>query len=128
MAGTTTVQELSIVEAVATHCISMNELHASVGGFKHYVNVFLPQNMHALVVKLVEMYAADNIKNVTITYPQDWWEALKERFAPTWALARWPVRYKVHTVDVKAIWQGYRPPTDKYGPFLPYVLQSESCL
>lgn len=26
--------------------------------------------------------------------PEDWWQALKERFAPTWFKLRYPVRYK----------------------------------
>ena len=26
-------------------------------------------------------------------YPRDWWEAVKERWFPAWALKRWPVLY-----------------------------------
>ena len=28
-----------------------------------------------------------------VSYPQDWWEALKERFAPSWLRKRYPVKY-----------------------------------
>lgn len=35
---------------------------------------------------------------LTIQYPADWWQALKKRWFPCWALQRWPVRMHVHTV------------------------------
>lgn len=28
----------------------------------------------------------------TISYPADWWQAVKERWFPAWALRRWPVQ------------------------------------
>src|SRR6266404_2988643 len=28
-----------------------------------------------------------------VRYPADWWEAVRERFAPRWWLKRWPVVY-----------------------------------
>lgn len=31
-----------------------------------------------------------------IAYPADWWEALKHRWAPAWALELWPIKWKVH--------------------------------
>lgn len=53
-------------------------------------------------------YAADDIvltmerlvlglggETFRVTYPRDWWQAFKERWAPRWALRRWPVDYKV---------------------------------
>ncbi len=30
-----------------------------------------------------------------VKYPADWWQAVKERFAPAWALRHWPVAYTV---------------------------------
>ena len=30
-----------------------------------------------------------------VKYPADWWQAVKERFAPAWALKRWPVVYTI---------------------------------
>lgn len=30
----------------------------------------------------------------TISYPKNWWQAVRERFAPTWWLARHPVEWK----------------------------------
>lgn len=36
----------------------------------------------------------------TVRAPSDWWEAVKERWLPAWALRRWPVRYTE--------WRAYR--------------------
>lgn len=32
-------------------------------------------------------------------WPATWWDAVKERWYPTWAKRRWPVRYEKVTVD-----------------------------
>ena len=38
-----------------------------------------------------------------ISYPADWKQAFKERWFPTWAKSRWPVRYTKKTFDVKEL-------------------------
>jgi len=48
----------------------------------------------------------------SVRYPADWWEALKARFAPRWALTRWPVRYTSITLDACAIWPKFPYPAD----------------
>jgi hypothetical protein len=30
-----------------------------------------------------------------VIYPADWWQAVKERFAPVWLRKRWPVQHRV---------------------------------
>lgn len=39
-------------------------------------------------------------REVVAEYPADWWQALKERFAPTWARRRWPVLNKRIDMEV----------------------------
>lgn len=116
---------LHIVEAAATHVVSRMDLLNRLGGLDHYVRTILPSNMDALVIQIHSLFAADNIKNVEVRYPKDWWEALKERFAPSWFTRHSPVRYHITTVDIKAIWAGYQAPegAKKWGPFLPYSLE-----
>ena len=43
-------------------------------------------------------------KSDTVSYPFDWVEAVKERFAPDWIKERWPIRYRVVTMDVHVHW------------------------
>ena len=33
-----------------------------------------------------------------ISYPLNWVEAIKQRFAPQWLLDRWPLRYRTHII------------------------------
>lgn len=40
--------------------------------------------------------------------PVDWWQAVRQRFAPAWWLRRHPVRERVEVVDAKAIWPEFR--------------------
>jgi hypothetical protein len=123
MAAVTTHAMLDVVQAYSSRLIARHEMTEIYGGFERFVSARLPAECDGLVLQLVAMYAADNLKKLTFTRPFDWWEAVKERFAPQWFLTRYPVRYHTDIVDMKAIWAGYRPATDKYGPFLPYVLQ-----
>lgn len=116
-------RHLQIVEAMATIVIEKKMIEAG-GGFDRYVRTLLPAQCENAVLSIVELFAADNIENVVVAQPANWWEAFKEATAPQIVLDRWPVKYKRTVVDIKAIWQGYKPPTgsEKYGPFLPYSL------
>ena len=38
-----------------------------------------------------------------VRYPDGWWEALKERWFPRWALSRWPVIYVVRVFDSRRV-------------------------
>lgn len=40
----------------------------------------------------------------TFTAPSDWWQALRERWWPRWALTRWPVKYRREVIEVTAIY------------------------
>ena len=54
----------------------------------------------------------ESVQKVSITYPTDWKQAVKERFFPAWALKRWPVRNKIITMDVKCFYPNFRPKLD----------------
>ncbi|SRR5258708_3838045 len=117
----TTTRQLEVVQAYATHVINGHILRDQLG-FEQYIRAILPMEMDNLVVSLLALFAAENIKNIVIKTPINWWEHLKEEKAPLWFLVRWPVQYSTRTIDIKAIWQGFHPPpADKYGPFLAYV-------
>lgn len=38
----------------------------------------------------------------SVAYPADWWQHLKERWFPQWALKRWPVRMQAKTLALSA--------------------------
>ena len=44
-----------------------------------------------------------------LSFPADWWQALKERWFPGWMKARWPVEYKRYHVEAM-MWDWHLPP------------------
>ncbi len=68
-----------------------------------------------LVADLCAFLGADKLVDLHVEYPRDWWEAVKERFAPAWALRRWPVRKIAHTYVCHDIPKNL-PIPDHYGP------------
>lgn len=44
------------------------------------------------------------LEKVDVKYPADWWQAVKDRWFPEWAKRRWPVQYKRHFIDAKALY------------------------
>lgn len=39
----------------------------------------------------------------TVTHPETWWDAFKERWFPAWARERWPVRYQEHRLETRML-------------------------
>lgn len=46
-----------------------------------------------LAIEIERHIWARRLGDSTAKWPADWWEAVKERWFPVWAKARWPVRY-----------------------------------
>lgn len=68
------------------------------------VDAVIPENMNTLVMRCYTMVASRPVKSMTVTYPKDWREAVKLRFAPAWFTKRWPVVYETHTMTVDDLW------------------------
>lgn len=50
----------------------------------------------------------ERLPQKTIEHPADWWQALKARWFPPWALKRWPVRMTVHHIDAQVLYPNLR--------------------
>jgi len=50
------------------------------------------------LISTFRLYGVDGPK---YQWPEDWRQAVKERWYPRWAKARWPIQY--HTLDVKEL-------------------------
>ena len=55
------------------------------------------------------LYSEATPAKKTIKHPSDWWQSLKERWFPLWALKRWPVKYTVHDISFKVLYPDFRP-------------------
>ena len=63
---------------------------------------------NSLVVQLYASMPAilDEVIDIHRSWPATWWDAVKERWYPKWALRRWPVKYQridVHRPVYKAV-------------------------
>jgi len=56
-----------------------------------------------LIMAIEAKIASLKVENYEFRTPRDWFEALKERFAPKWILKKFPVKYRVDKIDVKAL-------------------------
>ena len=45
---------------------------------------------------------AQRLDEQVVRYPADWWQALKQRFAPRWFVRRWPVLETIKTMRLYA--------------------------
>lgn len=82
-----------------------NNLHASI-----VVN----HDLKALVMHLSVDIMTHRVATITRRWPMNWKEALKERFAPRWLLARWPVRYTTLTVTADELFPDIAMPKEDW--------------
>jgi len=62
---------------------------------------FAVRGMSKIIEDYVRYAATWNcpmLHRATIDTPKDWWEHLKERWFPKWALKKWPVRYEKYEI------------------------------
>lgn len=65
------------------------------------------------------IYGLDHPSVHLVTYPENWWEAFKERWAPDWFHRRYPVRYTEITTSLRETYPQFTPAL----PDTPAVIQ-----
>lgn len=68
------------------------------------------QRLEGLAIEIQSRICGEQVGQITLRAPADWWQHFKERWAPRWWLRRWPVRYRTQVADVKAVFPDYAPP------------------
>ena len=81
-------QYISKREMTAAH--SRTVIESRLDDFKHAWMISLSTYVHALPLEVIRVHEK---------WPKDWWQAVKERFAPKWFLRRWPVLYERIDID-----------------------------
>jgi hypothetical protein len=66
----------------------------------------LDQQVHRMRLSLL----AHQGEPIVISYPRNWWDAVKARFAPVWFQARWPVQFDTHTIYPWAVLPNLKTP------------------
>lgn len=57
----------------------------------------------------VSVYGKEHPDRHVVRFPADWWQAVKERFAPAWFRDRWPVVFTEITVSLKEHYPDIEP-------------------
>ncbi len=82
------------------------------------VHIFMDELLNGLVIQVRQGILSQQIENIVVMYPADWWQAVKERFAPEWFLERWPVEYNKTVVDVRAVYPKMALPDEAHFPLI----------
>ena len=56
-----------------------------------------------------DIFGKDHPKRHVVRYPETWWEAVKERFAPAWFRDRYPVRFVEISASLKELYPEVEP-------------------
>ena len=113
---------LEYLSFVATHCLR-GALSAADIQAKAEVHAIDSLNQDAIVMKFVAHILSEPVESRSYQWPRDWQEAFKERWAPRWVLARWPVRYQRVGWTAKALAEKVTIPASM-GSRLIHVLES----
>jgi hypothetical protein len=105
---------------MAAQVLSREEL-----GGRVEMSATLPAAMDALVLRLVGFFASNPLHDEVITYPSDWWQAVKARFCPAWALKRWPVVMTSHTIKAAEVATKLKLPKN-FGPTIVMTVETDT--
>lgn len=60
--------------------------------------------MGEMVLSIDHYVATQQLERIEVKYPADWWQHLKQRWYPIWAIKRWPVKYTCQQMEAKALY------------------------
>ena len=79
---------------------------------------FMDSWLDSIIVQVRQGILSQKLDEITVCYPADWWQAVKERFAPKWFLCRWPVEYNKTVIDVRAVYPKMAIPNETHFPLV----------
>jgi len=95
--------------------------------YESQVKVFYDAWFDDIVVIVRQGILSQKIDEITVRYPADWWQAVKERFAPGWFRRRWPIEWNKTVVDVRAVYPKMAMPEETHSP-LTRILESGTAI
>jgi len=78
------------------------------------VNLFEDYYSDAIIAQISGYIWAEQLEYHEVIYPADWLQAFKERWFNSWMLKRWPVKYKIHKINLKAVFPSLKVETPDY--------------
>jgi hypothetical protein len=81
------------------------------------VEEFFDQARGALVMNMrASIYGKDHAKQHLVRYPETWWDAVKEKFAPAWFCDRYPVSFVVISTSIEELYPDFKPALPDMSP------------
>lgn len=113
---------------LSAHAIVGREF-AKYGNIEVFIEDILSDIDRKLISAKLNINAA-NLQTITVDVPENWFEAIKERFAPNWLLIRYPVKYLKIKIDLLAVTEKLKqlPKGDNFLTIMcnkPYFLDEE---
>lgn len=68
------------------------------------IEIWSDMTTNEIIYKLEMFVYGELIDEVGVSYPKDWWQAIKERFAPKWFLSKYPVEHKNIVLTAEAVY------------------------
>ena len=74
----------------------------------------LDEFSQSFALKICAYVAEEKLKEVSVSYPKDWVEAVKERFSPQWLLKKYPVIYKTEVLKASVLYPNIAFPKERH--------------
>lgn len=85
---------------------------------------FMDHARRRLVMEMrMDIYGKRHPKEHVVRYPADWWEAVKERFAPAWFRDRYPVRFVEVTASLLETYPDIQPAIPDRRPVMHFAVK-----
>lgn len=91
------------------------------------VKVYVDGWLNNLAINISQSMLSQKLDEISVSYPADWWQAVKERFAPKWFLSRRPVKYERTVIDVRAVYPRMALPSETHFP-IARILESGTAI
>jgi len=103
------------VDLFATpYCVQAAVRQPETELFNGEIKTFMDHVTEDLIVRVNRYVATAHAKTYEFKAPRDWWQAVKERFAPAWFLKRYPIAYRRETVDLNVEYPDLRIPDQRH--------------
>lgn len=103
------------LEKIRLHVNKVFEPFASYKYWPAMVKTQVEMMGQQLMIHIEAMVAVQPLEKRTIKAPKDWWEAVKERWAPRWWLRYHPVEYTVETLESHTLYPKIALPKESIG-------------
>jgi len=72
------------------------------------VKMITDQVKDRFLLDMDAFFLGEHVSDHLITYPEDWWQAFKDRWFPDWLIKKYPIKLTVHKFEYKMIYDKFK--------------------